>query len=51
MFVTSDGQTGDRLTAADIVRVRLSDRRARLVKRSARSYFDVLREKLTWDAR
>mgnify|MGYP003353858681 CR=1 FL=1 len=50
-YVTYDGQSGFPLTPGDIVRVRKSERRLRLVKAPARSYFELLREKLKWGER
>jgi NAD+ kinase len=49
--VTYDGQTGYPLQKGDVVRVRRSECRLRLVRAPARSYFDVLREKLKWGER
>ncbi len=51
IFVTYDGQSGYQLREGDLVKVRQSDRRLRLVKAPARSYFEVLREKLKWGER
>jgi NAD+ kinase len=51
VFVTYDGQSGYTLHDGDIVRVRRADRPLRLVKAPARSYFEVLREKLKWGER
>lgn len=51
IFVTYDGQTGYPLQKGDAIRVRTSERRLRLVKAPARSYFEVLREKLKWGER
>jgi NAD+ kinase len=51
IFVTYDGQAGYPLQHDDVVRVRTSDWRLRLVKAAARSYFEVLREKLKWGER
>ena len=50
-FVTFDGQSGFPLKPGDIVRVRKSERSLRLVKAPARSYFELLREKLKWGER
>ncbi|OFW51983.1 MAG: hypothetical protein A3G77_04495 [Acidobacteria bacterium RIFCSPLOWO2_12_FULL_68_19] len=50
VFVTYDGQSGYPVAEGDVVRVRKSDRTLRLVK-PARSYFEVLREKLKWGER
>ena len=51
IFVTYDGQSGYPLEPGDAVRVRRSERGLRLVKAPARSYFEVLREKLKWGER
>ena len=51
VFVTYDGQSGYPLHEGDLVRVSRSDRPLRLVRAPARSYFDVLREKLKWGER
>jgi NAD+ kinase len=51
IYVTYDGQSGYPLQPDDVVRVRRSERRLRLVKTSARSYFELLREKLKWGER
>jgi NAD+ kinase len=51
IYVTYDGQTGYPLQQNDVVRVRRSERTLRLVKAPARSYFEVLREKLKWGER
>ena len=51
IFVTYDGQSGYPLHDGDLVQVRTSERLLRLVKAPARSYFDVLREKLKWGER
>lgn len=51
VYVTYDGQSGDRLEVGDAVRIRRAARPLRLVKAPGRSYFDVLREKLKWGAR
>jgi NAD+ kinase len=50
VFVTYDGQTGYQLRNG-VVRVRRSEQVLRLVKAPARSYFEVLREKLKWGER
>jgi NAD+ kinase len=50
-FVTYDGQSGYPLKPGDVVRVRKSERTLRLVKAPARSYFELLREKLKWGER
>jgi NAD+ kinase len=51
IFVTYDGQAGYPLQRGDVVRIRKSDRRLRLIKAPTRSYFEVLREKLKWGER
>jgi NAD+ kinase len=48
IYVTYDGQSGYPLQKGDVIRVRKSDRVLRLVKAPARSYFELLREKLKW---
>ncbi len=50
VYVTYDGQSGYPVARGDVVRVRKSDRTLRLVT-PARSYFEVLREKLKWGER
>ena len=51
IFVTYDGQSGYPLQRNDVVRVRRSEKQLRLVKAQARSYFELLREKLKWGER
>jgi NAD+ kinase len=51
IFVTYDGQSGYPLHEGDVVKVRMSERILRLVKAPARSYFELLREKLKWGER
>ena len=51
IYVTYDGHTGYPLQRGDAVRVRKSEWRLRLIKAPARSYFEVLREKLKWGER
>jgi NAD+ kinase len=51
IFVTYDGQSGYPLQEGDVVRVRRSERTLRLIKAPARSYFELLREKLKWGER
>jgi NAD+ kinase len=51
IYVTYDGQTGYPLQKGDLIRVRTSEHRLRLVKAPGRSYFEVLREKLKWGER
>jgi NAD+ kinase len=51
IYVTYDGQSGYPLQKGDVVKVRRSERRLRLIKAPSRTYFDVLREKLKWGER
>ena len=51
IFVTYDGQSGYPLHEGDVVKVRMSRQTLRLVKAPARSYFELLREKLKWGER
>jgi NAD+ kinase len=51
IYVTYDGQSGYPLQKGDSIRIRRHDRLLRLVKAPARSYFEVLREKLKWGER
>ena len=51
VFVTYDGQSGYPLREGDFVRVSRAATGLRLVKAPARSYFDILREKLKWGER
>jgi NAD+ kinase len=51
VFVTYDGQTGYALRQGDVVRVRRAEQTLRLVRAPARTYFEVLREKLKWGER
>jgi NAD+ kinase len=51
VFVTYDGQTGYPLQKGDTVSIRKSERCLRLIKAPARTYFEVLREKLKWGER
>jgi|SoiMethySBSTD1v2_1073268.scaffolds.fasta_scaffold02034_29 NAD+ kinase len=51
IYVTYDGQAGYPLQKGDMVSIRKSERCLRLVKAPARSYFEVLREKLKWGER
>ncbi|MEI6667605.1 MAG: NAD(+)/NADH kinase [Acidobacteriota bacterium] len=50
-FVTFDGQSGVQLENADVVHIQRARRPMRLVRGSARSYYDVLRRKLRWTER
>jgi NAD+ kinase len=51
IFVTYDGQAGYPLQKGDMVAVRKSEQCLRLVRAPARTYFEVLREKLKWGER
>ena len=51
IYVTYDGQSGYPLQRGDRVRVRMSERRLRLVKAPARNYYELLRQKLKWGER
>jgi len=51
VFVTVDGQSGFPLPADTPVTIARAPRPLRLVRASARSYFEVLREKLKWNER
>ncbi len=51
VFVTYDGQSGYPLRRGDVIRIRKSERTLALVKAPARSYFELLREKLKWGER
>src|SRR5262249_43494741 len=50
-YATYDGQSGYPLRQGELVRVSRAERMLRLVKAPARSYFEVLREKLKWGER
>jgi NAD+ kinase len=50
-FVTFDGQEGERLEPGDTVRIERAPHPARLIRASARSYYQVLRQKLRWAER
>ena len=50
-FVTFDGQSGVQLENGDVVHIQRARRPMRLVRGSARSYYDVLRKKLKWAER
>lgn len=50
-FVTFDGQEGERLEAGDTVLVERAPHPVRLIRASARSYYQVLRQKLHWAER
>ena len=51
IYVTYDGQSGYPLQKGDVIRVTRSPHLLRLVKAPARSYFELLREKLKWGER
>jgi NAD+ kinase len=51
IYVTYDGQSGYPLQKGDAIRVSKSSHVLRLVKAPARSYFELLREKLKWGER
>jgi NAD+ kinase len=51
IYVTYDGQYGYPLEPGAYVRIRKADQCLRLVRAPARSYFDLLREKLKWGDR
>ncbi len=51
VYVTIDGQTGFEMEQGDEVAITRAARPLRLVRASARSYFEVLRQKLKWNER
>lgn len=51
MYVTFDGQSGCGMKEGDEVVIRQAPKPIRLVRASARSYFEVLRQKLKWNER
>jgi len=51
VYVTIDGQTGFEMAQGDEVAISRAARPLRLVRASARSYFEVLRQKLKWNER
>ncbi len=51
VYVTIDGQTGFEMEEGDAVAISRAARPLRLVRASARSYFEVLRQKLKWNER
>lgn len=51
VYVTIDGQTGFEMEEGDEVAIARAARPLRLVRASARSYFEVLRQKLKWNER
>jgi NAD+ kinase len=51
VFVTIDGQSGHALEPDDVITIQRAERPMRLVRAAARTYFEVLREKLKWSER
>ena len=51
VYVTIDGQTGFEMQEGDEIAISRAARPLRLVRASARSYFEVLRQKLKWNER
>ncbi len=51
VYVTVDGQSGFEMAQGDEVAIARAARSLRLVRASARSYFEVLRQKLKWNER
>jgi len=51
VFLTLDGQVGVELTCGDVIRIRKSEHRTRLVNSSSKNYFEILRTKLKWGER
>jgi NAD+ kinase len=50
-YVTFDGQSGVQLENGDVVHIQRARRPMRLVRGSARSYYEILRKKLRWAER
>ena len=50
VFITFDGQAGFQLEDGDEISICRAERSLRLIHPSARSYFEVLRQKLRWSA-
>jgi NAD+ kinase len=48
VYLTLDGQTGIPMQAADVVRMRRSAQRLKLIQPAQKSYFEILRSKLKW---
>lgn len=48
VYVTMDGQTGFHLKQDDVVKIKRSSKRIKLVRIAKTSYFQTLREKLHW---
>lgn len=51
VFFTADGQVGRKLLPGDIVEVRRSELRTRLIISPSKDYFEILRTKLSWGER
>lgn len=51
VFFTADGQVGRKLLPGDIVEVRRSQIRTKLVTSPSKDYFEILRTKLSWGER
>ncbi len=51
VFFTADGQVGRKLLPGDVVEVRRSESRTRLVSSPSKDYFEILRTKLSWGER
>lgn len=51
VFFTADGQVGRKLLPGDIVEVRRSQARTKLVTSPSKDYFEILRTKLSWGER
>lgn len=51
VFFTADGQVGRKLLPGDVVEVRRSESRTRLVISPSKDYFEILRTKLSWGNR
>jgi NAD+ kinase len=51
VFLTIDGQSGHPVAAGDAIVITRANRELRLVRSPARTYFDVLRQKLKWGER
>lgn len=51
VFFTADGQVGHKLQSGDVVEVRRSESRTRLVASPSKDYFEILRTKLSWGER
>ncbi|HEY5673180.1 MAG TPA: NAD(+)/NADH kinase [Malonomonas sp.] len=51
VFFTADGQVGRKLLPGDIVEVRRSEARTKLVTSPSKDYFAILRTKLSWGER